>query len=101
MSTIGGLTGGFSGCISQCGQYQPLLFKSVNELNGLEINNASEAYAQKLADDKVTLSSDAISIAKAELEQSSNSTIKAPTPVSETFPILNNTAAKSSFYTIV
>ena len=55
-----------SGC-STCGEYPASLFKTSNELQGVETQSSSERFANKLAEDKVTLSSDALSLARAEL----------------------------------
>lgn len=53
---------------STCGQYPASLFKSSNELQGVESQTDTQRLAATLAEDKVTLSSDAVSLAQAELK---------------------------------
>ena len=58
-----------NGC-SQCGQYPASLFKTPNERQGLEPANKLDLQQKALNEDKVTLSSDAITIANAQLRAS-------------------------------
>ena len=86
---------------SQCGQYPASLFKSVNELQGVDPKSKSEQQSLRLAEDTVTLSADAIEMAKAELKgsaQANNVSFQRIQQTPEGLEIFNQ-SAKTRFYT--
>ncbi len=84
---------------SECGQYPRSLFKTDNELNGIQ--SSSDRMAERsgidkgrgLEADKVTLSADALKIAEAQLQERQYNSLQAPSASSVNNTI--NTASES------
>jgi hypothetical protein len=88
---------------SSCGQYPTSLFKTTNELQGVEPLSSTERFIKDLTEDRVTLSSDAITLARAEAQTETGVTNLSPVEYSSySLPNQSNGEGKgSTFYTVV